>query len=86
MAQEYFEAILIWTQSGPSPAVAQWMAERGLQTRSMRQGLLISGERATFEFAFQVELDLESLPLSLPVPDELREAVASITIPKPPDY
>ena len=86
MSQEYFEAILIWTQNGPSPTVNQWLADRGLQAMSMRRGLLISGDGQRFEAAFQVALGSQSLPAVLPIPPELIDVVSSITVPKSPEY
>ena len=86
MDQEYFEAILVWTQNGPSSTVNQWLADHGLQAMPMRRGLLISGDGPRFEGAFQVKLDSQSLPAILPIPAEWRDIVSSITVPKPPQY
>jgi len=86
MSQEYIEAILVWTPSGSSPTVNQWLADRGLQAMPMRRGLLISGDGQRFEAAFQVNLDSQSLPAILPIPAEWRDIVSSITVPKPPEY
>jgi hypothetical protein len=86
VSQEHVEAILVWSRNGPSPTVNQWLADRGLQTLPMRQGLLVSGTRQQFSTAFQVTVDLEALPISLPIPPALDDFVSSITIPRPPHY
>lgn len=86
MNQQYFEAILVWTEGGPSAQVNQWLADRGLQAVPMRQGLLISGDRQHFEAAFQVRLESQALPATVPIPPELRDNVSSMTVPKPPEY
>src|SRR5688572_14708928 len=71
VSREHVEAILVWSRNGPSSTVNQWLADRGLQTLPMRQGLLVSGTRQQFSTAFQVTVDLEALPISLPIPPEL---------------
>ncbi len=43
MSNDYIEAILIWSEKGPSPDVDIWFTQRGLKVAPMRQGLLISG-------------------------------------------
>jgi hypothetical protein len=86
VSQEYVEAILVWSSNGPSPTVNQWFADHNLQTLPMRQGLLVSGTRQQFRTAFQVMIDLEALPISLPIPPELGDFVSSITVPSPPHY
>lgn len=86
MPQDHLEAMLLWSASGPSSVVERWLAERGLQVMPMRAGLLVTGSRETFESAFGVDLEAQELPISLPVPNALRDAVAAISIRRPPDY
>jgi hypothetical protein len=78
----YVEAILEWRDGG-DPAVERWLAARGLGFLPMRAGLLVTGSRAVFEAAFGVDLELAEPPVRLPVPDQLSNTVASVTIPPP---
>ena len=78
--------MLLWSTAGPSSMAERWLAERGLQVMPMRAGLLVTGSRETFERAFGVDLGGQELPFSLPVPDALRDAVAAISIRRPPGY
>jgi hypothetical protein len=83
MTDDYIEAILIWSEKGPSTAVGAWFTKRGLKVASMRKGLLISGGQSIFEDVFQVEPLRQERPLALPVPAELTDHVSAVTIPKP---
>lgn len=83
MDEAYVEAILVWAEGGPSPFVTRWLAAHGVGSTSMRAGLLVSGPMAAFERSFGVELRNAEPPVSLPVPRDLTEVVASITIPRP---
>jgi hypothetical protein len=79
----HIEAILVWTHESPDAWVERWLAERGLESLPMRAGLLLRGSRAAFEAAFGIDLKRVEPPVRLPVPEELSEAVASVTIPPP---
>jgi hypothetical protein len=83
MTDDYFEAILIWSEKGPSTAVNDWFTKRGLKVAPMHKGLLISGEQSIFENAFQVEPLGPNRPLALPVPAEISDHVFTITVMKP---
>lgn len=86
MSQDHMEAILLWTPDGPSPSAEQWLTARGFRTMPMRAGLLVMGDRETFERAFGVRLVGSELPTTLPVPAPLQDTVATISIRRPPDY
>jgi hypothetical protein len=86
MSQDHMEAILLWSSARPSPAAEQWLAAHGLKTMPMRAGLLVVGDRETFERAFGVRLAGRELPLTLPVPAPLQGVVGTISIRRPPDY
>ena len=86
MSEDHVEAILLWSAEGPSPAVERWFSDRGLAVTPMRAGLLVSGSRKVFERVFGVTLAGRDLPVSLPVPAPLGDAVAAISIRRPPDY
>jgi len=79
----YVEAILEWGEGAPDPAVEHWLAKRGFEFLPMRAGLLLTGSRAAFEAAFGVDLEQLEPPVQFEVPEDLRGAVASVTIPSP---
>lgn len=81
MDDVYIEAILLWTNQGPSPLAERWLQQHGLDHLPMQAGLLVTGSRAQFEAAFGVDLSQARRPISLPIPPELRGVVASIVIP-----
>ena len=86
MSQDHMEAILLWSSAGPSPAAEQWLAAQGFETMPMRAGLLVVGDRETFERSFGVRLAGRELPVTLPVPAPLQGVVGTISIRRPPDY
>ena len=77
---DHVEAVLVWSDHGPSDAVDRWLADRGFQVQKMRAGLLVSGPKERFESAFGVSL---KAPARLPVPEALAPHVASIGVPAP---
>ncbi len=81
MVTDYLEAVLLWSEGGPSPRAAQYLERYGLTILPMAAGLLISGDRRQFEEAFQSDLSQIQTPFALPVPPELQTVVASIVIP-----
>ena len=78
---ENVEAIVIWSERGPSEDARQWLCAKGLTLTPMRSGLLVSGARTSFEAAFGVTLGSREHPGSLPVPPELKGHVRSIGLP-----
>jgi hypothetical protein len=80
---DYIEAILVWSDQGPSPEVESWLRAHGFQTIDMAAGLLVTGTRRQFAAAFGIEPTVRESPLALPVPDELRDKVASLMIGPP---
>ena len=78
----HVEAIVV-TREPRAPQAERWFAQRGLQSRSMRAGLLLTGARAAFEEAFGTDLGDVEPPIRIEVPPELRGLVLSITIPPP---
>jgi hypothetical protein len=83
---DFVEVFLKWAPNGDSVQVQAWLEQRGLSTLRMKQGLLVTGTRSQIEEAFAVSLDNPRRPLELPVPDDLRSHVASLTVPKPRSY
>ena len=86
MSEDHMEAILLWSSAESAAAAEQWLAAQGFETMPMRAGLLVTGERKTFERAFGVRLAGRELPLTLPVPAALQGVVDTISIRRPPDY
>jgi hypothetical protein len=80
---DYIEAILVWSDQGPAPEVESWLRTHGFQTMEMAAGLLVTGTRRQFAEAFGIDPTARERPLELPVPDELRDKVASIMIGPP---
>lgn len=80
MADPHVEAVLHWSGAGPDDGVKRWLEARGLTVLAMQAGLLVSGPRSRLEQAFQV--DLGSSPEELPLPEALRDHVASVRIPR----
>jgi hypothetical protein len=80
---EYIEAILVWSDQGPSPEVESWLHAHGFETMEMAAGLLVTGTRRQFAAAFGVDPLVDERPLALPVPNELRDKVVSIMIGPP---
>lgn len=78
----YIEAIVAWSDKGPSSIVTNWLSEYSMSFSPMRNGLLISGSQELFEAAFHVDLSGSKRPLSLPIPDKLKDFISSIVIPK----
>lgn len=78
--QDHVEAVLVWSDRGPSGAVDRWLKAHGLGVQKMKAGLLVSGPRDRFQQAFGVP---PQAPANLPVPAELAPHVASIAVPAP---
>ena len=77
----YVEAILEWRLRGSNAATEDWLVAQGLQFVPMQGGLLVTGGRADFERAFEIDLEQAELPVHLEIPVDLGDAVASVTIP-----
>jgi hypothetical protein len=79
----HVEAILEWEQHGRDASAEDWLVAHGLQVLPMRAGLLLTGSTAAFEQTFGIDLEQAEPPVRLAIPEELRGAVASVTIPVP---
>jgi hypothetical protein len=86
MAYDYIELFLKCRENGDTRAVNEWVRQHGLSAATMKSGLLLSGDRKQVEKAFSVSLEDIQPPTSLPVPEELRDHVESITVPRPRSY
>jgi hypothetical protein len=81
MDEERVEAVLLWSDDGPSDAVTQWLRTRGLEVLPMSAGLLVCGTRTRFEAAFDTTIGPRERATTLPVPAELQHHVQSIGLP-----
>jgi hypothetical protein len=86
LSAEYVEAVAQLRPSASVDAVERWLRARGLWASTVKAGLLVQGDLGTFERAFGVDLGRATPPVALPVPAELAELVAAITIPAPRRY
>jgi hypothetical protein len=86
MAGDYLELFLKWAPGGENPDVKAWLAKHDLSVMRMTNGLLVSGSRPSVEKAFSVSLQDVQGSFEVPVPDELKSHVASITLPGPRSY
>jgi hypothetical protein len=77
----YIEAILELSENADRARVEEWLARRGLRAMPMRAGLLVTGDRASFEAAFGATIAGAEPPVRLNVPPELADVVESATIP-----
>jgi hypothetical protein len=79
----HVEAILLWSEAGPSDTARTWLTGRGFVVASMKAGLLVSGSSELFEEVFGVaSAEAGPEPVELLVPAELRAHVASVGIPR----
>jgi hypothetical protein len=86
LSADYVEAVALLTPSANPTPVERWPSARGLRVSTLTAGLLVQGDRGTFERAFGVDLGRATPPVALPVPAELAALVAAITIPAPRRY
>jgi hypothetical protein len=83
---DYVEVIAVLSPAGSRALVEKWFAERSFRTVPMHSGLLVVGDRAAVNRAFNVRIAGLSEHINLPIPEALVDQVASITIPKLPVY
>ena len=83
---DFFEVLLKWTPSGADPHVREWLEGQGLTAMSMKAGMLTMASPGQIEKSFGVSVEGVQPPLELPVPEELRSSVSSITVLKPRSY
>jgi hypothetical protein len=86
VGDEYVEAVLTLRAGEHEQRVVDWLSAHGLGSLPMRSGLLVQGTRQAFDAAFGVHFEQAHLPMVLPVPAELRDAVDTITVPAPRQY
>ncbi len=86
VSEEYVEAFLLLTAPDQAPRVESWLTSHGLSHQPIQVGLLVHGRREAFDAAFGTDLQRAELPMSVPVPPELSDAVSSIEIPAPRHY
>jgi hypothetical protein len=85
MIPDYLELMANWAAE-PEPSAVRWFTDRGFSARPIHGGLLLGAPRSLVESVLSVSLDTGELPLSLPVPDAQKTAIASVNVIKPRDY
>lgn len=86
VSDDYVEAVLTVSTPDHLGLVEQWLQSHNLNAIRIQVGILAQGTRQAFEAAFGVKLQGEQLPVSLPTPAALADAVQSISIPPPRQY
>jgi hypothetical protein len=86
VAGDFYEVLLKWTPSGADPRVREWLEGQGLTTMSMKAGILTIASPRQIDKSFGVSVEGVQPPFELPVPEELRSCVSSITVLKPRSY
>lgn len=86
VAGGFYEVLLKWSASGADPRVREWLEGRGLTAMSMKAGMLTLASSSQIEKSFGVSVEGVRPPLELPVPEELRSSISSITVLKPRSY
>lgn len=86
VAGDFYEVLLKWTPAGADPRVRDWLERQGMTAMSMKAGLLTIASPGQIEKSFGVAVEGAQPPFELPVPEELRSAVSSITVLKPRSY
>jgi hypothetical protein len=83
MSEQHVELILQWKADADTDKVRDWLKERGIDFMPMQSGLLIFGNRETFDRELSVSLDDIKPPAQIPVPLRLQKDVLSIMLPSP---
>jgi hypothetical protein len=80
---DYIEAVLVMAPNGRVDRVRSWLEQRDLTVVPIQAGFLLTGSTKAFSKAFHSDVQKLSGPVKLPIPDDLREDVLSIEIPRP---
>jgi hypothetical protein len=83
MSEQHVELILQWEADANTDRVRDWLRQRGIGFMPMQSGLLIFGNKGTFDQHLSVSLDNITPPAQIPVPPELQNDVKSIMLPSP---
>jgi hypothetical protein len=86
MAGGFYEVLLKWSPAGADPHVREWLQRQGLTAMPMKAGMLTIASRDQIEKAFGVSVGDGPPPFELPVPEELKPYLASVTVLKPRSY
>jgi len=78
--QEFVEATVELRDGTDTDALAQWCAGHGIDVLPMSAGALLTGPTLRFEGAFGMSPIDRSRPVTLPVPQELRDTVQTVTV------
>jgi hypothetical protein len=83
MSEQHVELILQWKANADTNRVRDWLKQRGIGFMEMQSGLLIFGNKGTFDQHLSVALDDITPPAQIPVPPQLQNDVTSIMLPSP---
>ena len=86
MTDEYVELILKWRPSVDVDYARKWLESHDFVVTPMKAGAALLGTRRQIEKTFSTSLRDAQPPIDLPIPDELRKYVESVTFPKPRSY
>ncbi|MFD7991327.1 hypothetical protein [Streptomyces mexicanus] len=79
--QQVVEAVAELREDGTSrESVTRWCAARGIDVLPMAAGVLLTGSARRFSEAFGSCVGNRARAVALPVPDELRDLVRSVTV------
>ncbi|GAA0687881.1 hypothetical protein GCM10010193_47290 [Kitasatospora atroaurantiaca] len=78
--QEFVEATVELRDGTDADELVEWCAGHGIDVLPMSAGALLTGPAFRFEEAFGMSPGGRSRPLTLPVPQDLRETVQSVTV------
>jgi hypothetical protein len=79
--QQVVEAVAeLWEDGMTRESVRQWCAAHGIDVLPMAAGVLLTGPARRFREAFGHFAGNRAQAVALPVPDELKDTVRSVTV------
>ena len=86
MEDEFAELFLKWTPQAQRSIAEEWLKGRGFTATQTPSGLFVLATKSQIETIFAVSLEDIRRPAKLPVPKELKDHIASVTLPVPRSY
>jgi hypothetical protein len=83
---KFIELFVKWKPSASIPVARQWFEQRDLTMTAMKAGALLTGSKAQIERAFAISLDDIQPVGNLPLPQQLRDHVETISLMRPRSY
>jgi hypothetical protein len=81
MEDEFAELFLKWTPQAQRSIAEEWLKGRGFAATQTPSGLFVLATKSQIETTFAVSLEDIRRPAKLPVPKELKDHIASVTLP-----